>query len=101
MVTETATVWAERIERLRKALPKERRPSVGDLIRHTRVSRSRWYRLMSGESELSVGEAQRLASALHVAVETLLPDMPQEGSRRVDEPPKEAHYTTDRAKVPR
>lgn len=66
------TMMDERIERLRRRIPKDRRPSVADLIAAAQISRSRWYRIMAGEGHFSVPEATRLAAALEISIGQLI-----------------------------
>jgi hypothetical protein len=70
----------ERIERLRKGIPKDRRPSVADLIALADISRSRWYRVMAGEVDLTVPEGTRLARALETTLEELIGGADQQQS---------------------
>lgn len=66
------TVFGEQVERLRKALPKERRPGKAELAAKVGISRSRWHRIMTGRAKLTADEALRLTKILETDVYTLI-----------------------------
>ncbi len=66
--------FGEHVERLRRAIPKDRRPGKGELAVRLGISRSRWHRIMTGQGQLTFAEAKSLARELRVPVSALTVD---------------------------